>query len=380
MEVGTGGSDPQGASGPGARDAITTPPWSRLWREARHKRRGDAFHPHRRVPSPSRPSAAVSGIDASHIRPPRVRGGRMSLWSDAMRRKVVCASDATWRSALVMAVADELAGRARLPLEVVHATQAVGERTLGMRAHRIGELIRESTGRTDIPLLVERGYAMDCLVRATGGASLLVMGATRRRPLWRPLHPGLVATVARRAACPVVAVPLRCEIPCAGSRVLCGVRDERDLATAADAAYWARALDLELTLVSVVNPPRPPLVAGVGVVPPIPAMTVRESLAAAERHLAELAETIRPVVACDVVVELAAAPAGRALRRMASRCDAALLALGASARPLVAGAVTRSVLRDGDRPVMLMPRPADAVSAWMASSSHAHSFEPDAAP
>ena len=119
-----------------------------------------------------------------------------------------------------------------------------------------------------VPLRVETGHPEHRLIEASRRAALLVIGTRGVGAIRRALAGSVTTAVTRSAAAPVVVVPrgaLSDGVMSLGSGgVVSAVRDERDLASVATAACWARDLDFDLTLAHVLPPHRLPVATGIG--------------------------------------------------------------------------------------------------------------------
>jgi nucleotide-binding universal stress UspA family protein len=286
----------------------------------------------------------------------------------------VCATDATWRSSRVLAVAGALSTRAGLRMCALHATGSAGERASAMRGESIQTMIRDTLGRDDVPIAVEYGGAAESLTAATGSASLLVIGSRGASLGRRAAGRSISAAVLRRCVCPVAVVPARAGPGLTGASVVCAVRDRTDIATAATAACWAYQLGLRLILAGIARSPRAPLFAGVSPVLAPPMANARDSLPAIERELAGLAGEVAPIARASVCVTVSLSATGRALVGVARAYDAALIVLGPTQRgaflAAVTGSPTFSLLRSGECPIMVCPATENALAARTLPEGH----------
>jgi nucleotide-binding universal stress UspA family protein len=198
-----------------------------------------------------------------------------------------------------------------------------------------------------------------------GIASLLVIGTRGVGALRRALLGSVSAAVVQAAAAPVIVVPppavdsQRTSVE--GRAVLCGVRDEHDVACAGTAAWLARELGLGLTLVRVVPPPRLPVAPAGGAPPPGFVRSPAEEASAAAGGLGRVACAVAPSAPRLTRTRVVEGAVGPQLERLAIDDDAALISLGPSRHGALAGALARSPLpylvRRGSRPVVISPTP-----------------------
>ena len=185
--------------------------------------------------------------------------------------------------------------------------------------------------------------------------------------------------VVRTAACPVIVVPRRRrhdDRPALeDTTVLCAVRDERDLATAATAACWARELGIDLVLASVVAPPRMPVAPGGGAPPPGLIPSTSERLATGGDPRDQLASQLAPLAPGATRTRVLTGPIGPQLRRIASLERAALVVVGPSRRGRIREAITGSpaqhLLRRAAAPVMVCPSAEAAIGPAERSEARA---------
>lgn len=209
------------------------------------------------------------------------------------------------------------------------------------------------------------GAPAERLVAASWHASLLVIGTRGSGALRRALLGSVSAAVVHSAAAPVIVVPP----PAVGSQrtmfegrsVLCGVRDEHDVACAGTAAWLARELGVGLTLAHVAPPPRFLIAPAGGAPPPGLVRSTEEKASAAAGGLGRVACAVAPSAPRLTRTRVVEGAVGPQLERLAVDDDAALISLGPSRHGALAGALARSplpyLMRRGSRPVMISPTP-----------------------
>jgi nucleotide-binding universal stress UspA family protein len=292
---------------------------------------------------------------------------------------IVCGLDGEPHSLRALQVANELAMRSGRRLELLHITSAVGERARHERHERLLGTLRSDLGRADLPLLIGTGTPAHELTCASRRAALVVLGTRGPSALRQAVRGSVSIAVMRTAACPVIVVPRRRrhdDRPALdGTTVLCAVQDERDLASAATAACWARELGLDLVLASVVAPPRMPVAPGVGAPPPGLIPSTSERLATRGDTLDELASQLAPLVPGAPLTRVLTGPIGPQLRRLASLERAALVVVGPSRRgrirDAIAGSPARHLLRRRAVPVMVCPSAEAAIGPAERSEARA---------
>ena len=286
-----------------------------------------------------------------------------------MRSPIICGVDGSRASCAAARLARTIAERLTSPLELLYVTylREEGERLACGRALQAD--LERHLGPC-VALRVETGHPERRLIEASRRASLLVIGTRGAGAIRRALAGSVTTAVTRSAAAPVVVVPRGAvsdgvmSLGCGG--VVSAVRDERDLASVATAACWARDLDLELTLAHVLPPHRLPVAAGIGPPPAGLAYNAADLAASARGMLDEIASMIAPSAPAACRTRLLDGPVGRELARLAFIEAAALIAVGPLRHGSLAGAFVRSptthLLRHASCPVMVCPS-ADAVLA-----------------
>jgi len=267
-----------------------------------------------------------------------------------------------------------MAERLALPLELLHVTYLRGEAERLACGRALQAVLEHHLGPF-VPLRVETGRPERRLIEASRRAALLVIGTRGVGAIRRALAGSVTTAVARSAAAPVVVVPrsaLSDGVMSLGSGgLVSSVRDERDLASVATAACWARELGLELTLAHVLPPHRLTVATGIGPPPAGLAYDAAELAASARGMLDEIASLIAPSAPAVCRTRLLDGPVGRELARLAFVDAAALVAVGPLRHGSLAGAFVRSptthLLRHAPCPVMVCPAP-DAVLAASASA------------
>jgi nucleotide-binding universal stress UspA family protein len=290
-----------------------------------------------------------------------------------MRSPIICGVDGSRASCAAARLARTIAERLASPLELLYVTylREEGDRLACGRALQAD--LERHLGPC-VALRVETGHPERRLIEASRRASLLVIGTRGVGAIRRALAGSVTTAVTRSAAAPVVVVRRGAvsdgvvSLGCGG--VVSAVRDERDLASVATAACWARDLDLELTLAHVL-PQRLPVAAGIGPPPAGLAYNAAEVAASARGMLEEIASMIAPSAPAVCRTRLLDGPVGRELARLAFVDAAALVAVGPLRHGSLAGAFVRSptnhLLRHAPCPVMVCPS-ADAVLAASAGA------------
>jgi nucleotide-binding universal stress UspA family protein len=268
-----------------------------------------------------------------------------------------------------------MAERLSLPLELLHVTDR-REETERLACGRALQAELERRLGPHVPLRVETGHPEGRLIDASRRAALLVIGTRGAGAIRRALAGSLTTAVTRSAAAPVIVVPrgaLGVGVASLGrGGVVSAVRDERDLASAATAACWARDLDLELTLAHVLPAQRLPVATGIGPPPAGLAYGAAELDASARGMLDEIASMIAPSARAVARTRVLVGPVGRELAHLAFIEAAALITVGPLRHGPVAGAFVRSptihLLRHAPCPVMVCPGPEAVLAAcWPAA-------------
>jgi nucleotide-binding universal stress UspA family protein len=321
----------------------------------------------------TRPGATPrTSTDVMRARPPRRCGGRVRFaGGTVVSEPIVCGLDGEPHSQRALQVANHLAMRSGRRLELLHITSAVGEPARHDRHERLLCTLRSDLGRPDLPLRMGTGAPAHELTCASRRAALIVLGTRGQSALVQAVRGSVSVAVMRTAACPVIVVPRRSShdgrlaTALDDATVLCAVRDERDLASAATAACWARELGLDLVLASVVAPPRMPVAPGIGAPPPGLIPSTSERLATKGDTLDELASQLAPLAPGAPRTRVVTGPIGPQLRRLASLERAALVVVGPSRRGRIreamAGSPARHLLRRRAAPVMICPSAEAAV-------------------
>jgi nucleotide-binding universal stress UspA family protein len=236
------------------------------------------------------------------------------------------------------------------------------------RVKQVRARLVDALGR-EVPLRVMPGTGAEQLLLAARGASMLVLGTHGRRALSRAIKPGVSTAVARAAAVPVIVVPRGVDdlAPASGRVLVCGVRDERDLACAASCAWLARDLDLHLTLVHVVTPPRLPVAPAGGAPPPGLPASAGERAAEGAALLDDIACAVAASAPTVCQTRVVHGDVGGALDVVATEENAFLVALGPSRHHAPGRALgrrcARRLVRGRRRAVAVFP-PAERVFAF----------------
>lgn len=276
---------------------------------------------------------------------------------------VVCGVDPSPEAATAARVAGRVAALLDRPLALVHAAPRplVSDRPHESRAarqheqeafdragyvHTVLEPL-EVAGPARVERLVEWGAPDEALrsVARRLAAELIVVGTRGQGPLEDVLVPGSTSTgLARDAPVPVVVSPRRrgdddARLP--GGALLCGVDDsELSVAAAREAGRLAERLGVTLVLVAVD--------AG------------SDDPAAGDASAAAAAEEVASGV--EIRTESSRGSVAEELLAASARHDAGLIAVGSRGRgPLASallGSVTRTLLRQSDRPVLVVSRSA----------------------
>jgi nucleotide-binding universal stress UspA family protein len=306
---------------------------------------------------------------------------------------IVCGIDDSGHARAAARIADELATRlgARLVLvHVVSASPPVGGRAsappafpsmpeLERAARAAGRSllveVAEQIGRPTTATRVESGPVALRLEQAADeeAADLLVVGTRGTGDVHAAFLGSVSGALLRSARCPVLVVPpAAAEAPeraLRGERVVCAVRDDRDLPAVELAATLAELLILDLTLAHVL----PPGLGGTTVAGPVvlhpdgPAMTPARL---AMRQLQQLLDSLladHPRLRDRCRLRLRR---GRPAQQLDALCEeehAVLIVLGPQRRgPLrvaVLGSVARDLARHGTLPIVGCPRARYAEAA-----------------
>jgi nucleotide-binding universal stress UspA family protein len=294
-----------------------------------------------------------------------------------MRPPIVCGVDGSRDSHVAARVARALARRIDLPLDLVHVSGAAQEAADMKRARAIrGELGEDLA--SGVVMRVETGSTVERLIEASRRATLLVIATHGESALRQTLTGSVSTAVTRRAASPVLLVPPGATrdgvAPLGDGGVVCGIRDDRDVACAATAAWWADDLGVTLTLAHVLPGPKLPLGPAGGAPPPGLVHRAADDVAAARGLLEEIADAISST-GCDCRTLVVNGHVGPALARLADDDDAVLIALGASRHGVLTRALTgspsRHLLRRGARPVMVCPRPEAVLGSALRAACQA---------
>jgi nucleotide-binding universal stress UspA family protein len=277
-----------------------------------------------------------------------------------MTSTIVCGVDGSLPSRAAARLASALADASGQAVQFVFAT---GSAEFGYAFHsakQVRERVNDALGR-EVPLRVLPGAPAEQLLLAARGASLLVLGIGSRSALSRAIRPGVSTSVARDAAVPLIAVPEGVDDPAPASRrvLVCAVRDARDLACAASSAWLARELDLQLTLVHAVAPPRVPIAPAGGAPPPALPASAADRAAEGAALLDDVACAIARCAPAVCRTRVVHGDVGRALDVVADEENAFLVALGQSrhralGRPL-GRRCARRLLRRRRRAVAVFP-------------------------
>ena len=277
---------------------------------------------------------------------------------------IICGVDGSRASLAAARLGRALARRLTRRVDFVHVAASADEAYQREEAAAVHAQLGEAVG-TDAVLRVMTGAPAERLVALSRQASLLVIGTRGTGALRQALLGSVSAVVTRSAAAPVIVVPPRAVDArrrlSARSGVICGVRDEHDVACAGTAAWLACELGLRLTLVHVVPHPRLPVAPAGGAPPPGQVRSPADAMAAASEMLEQIACAIAPSAPPVTRTRIVAGPVGPELERLSAADQADLVALGPSRHGALAGALARSpgahLMRHGNRLVMITPTP-----------------------
>jgi nucleotide-binding universal stress UspA family protein len=276
---------------------------------------------------------------------------------------IICGVDGSRASLAAARLGRALARRLRRRVDFVYVVTSADEACQREAATAVHAQLVEAVG-VDVVLRMMPGPPAERLVAISRQSSLLVIGTRGTGALRQALLGSVSAVVTRSAAAPVIVVPPRAVDArrrlLARSGVICGVRDEHDVACAGTAAWLACELGLRLTLVHVVPHPRLPVAAG-GVPSPGQVRSPADEMASASEMLEQIACAIAPSAPPVTRTRIVAGPVGPELERLSAADHADLVALGPSRHGAFAGALARSpgahLMRHGNRLVMITPTP-----------------------
>ena len=289
-----------------------------------------------------------------------------------MSSAVVCGIDESARSWAALRVADDLAKRCDLPLSVLNVGPATKMSPRPSRAVRLHEGMRRVLGRDAVPLIIDGGDPAERLAAASRRATVLVVGNPGHGPFRHGVQLSVVASLTRQSACPVIVAPRSAgqsvSTGLAGMRIVCAVRDERDLSCAATAGCWAADLGLDITLARAIELP-PIRSVAIAEPPPARPSTPRARAAAATDALTVVADAISRVAAVDVRTCVAFGAPARQLRAIAAGERAYLIIVGPRRHGRLGEALrtspTAGLLRSCAHPVMVCPRPEAVFTAGL---------------
>jgi nucleotide-binding universal stress UspA family protein len=277
---------------------------------------------------------------------------------------IICGVDGSHGSLAAARLGWALGQRLARRVDFVHVAVPAEERYQREKSAALEAELAKAVGARAV-LRVTVGAPAERLVDVSWHASLLVIGTRGVGALRRALLGSVSAAVVHSAAAPVIVLPppavasQRTSVE--GRGVLCGVRDEHDVACAGTAAWLARELGVGLTLVHVVPPPRLPVAPAGGAPPPGLVRSSAENASAATGGLGRVACAVAPSAPRLTRTRVVAGRVGPQLERLAVDDDAALVSLGPSTHGALAGALARSplpyLMRRGSRPVVISPTP-----------------------
>jgi nucleotide-binding universal stress UspA family protein len=274
---------------------------------------------------------------------------------------IVCGVDTSDAAAATMAVARRLAERLASPLLVAHVVDGPGD-----QAGRIAEL-RDRAGAGDVDVrLLPPDPAADALIAVAveESARLLVVGSRGHSALRSGLLGSVTRDLAARCPVPVVVVPPHYAEHDDGEAIVCGV-DGSEHAVAAVRIAAALAADAggRVVVVHALKDLRATIayLGARSTQPPLtgqPDAREAEAVAIVERALASAgpgaAGVVEPGAPWDALEAVAAREGGRLL---------AVAARGQSAaRAALFGSVAVRLAADADRPILVVPEPAEAAA------------------
>ena len=267
-----------------------------------------------------------------------------------MRSPIVCGIDRSSHSRAAARIAIALGRRLGRPVELLHAIRPTGTLPTQAPLAPAQAVLAEQTDLHDIAVRLETGSASEVLRHSGRRARLTVVGSCGESAE----RAGPVGEVCRTLICDprgsVLVVPPAGAGSLCGRGIVCGVRDDRDIATAHAAATLATRLGLELTMAHVVHAPSA-LAAGFG---------HPDGL----RMLERIASAIATNSACAIQLQLLHGPPGPLLDRLAAAEGAAMLAVGAPQDEDAVDAPSGHLLRYAARPVLVGPRLTDVAPRW----------------
>jgi nucleotide-binding universal stress UspA family protein len=282
-----------------------------------------------------------------------------------MAATILCGVDRSPHARAAARLAGALARRLGCDLELLHVLEP------GMHSASEGQLaalravMQEDLDVSGVAVRLQTGSVPEVLGRAGRRAALLVVGTRGEGAVRQALLGSVAAALTRDPPCQVIVVPPAAagsaDAPLAGGSVVCGIHDERDRPPAHAAARMARDLGIGLTLAHVLAPPRVP-VSAAGGASPASMLGPTEAEAQTAGHMLEAtARSIAIDVPGEIACKVLAGPPGPQLDRLAVAERAVMLAVGASDRGPLAGALAGApeghLVRHGSRPVLVCPRP-----------------------
>lgn len=245
-----------------------------------------------------------------------------------MSPSIVCGFDGSppaWAAARLGSALAHLLG---VELVLVHALSASRPRA---EAVSFLTTIQRELYPCEVRVHVRRGPASLVLAVTASDHDLLVVGRAACSVGRAALGRSVRASLARRAPCPLIAVPAVPRL--GGGEVLCGVRDWADVQTARVTARFARAANLSLTLMHVL-----PVAAGRGSAPASPSGVIERPW---DRDTAyQLLTNVSRLIGAEASLRVNRGTAGRALAMGSVTSDAAFVVVGAPSRGALPAAVS----------------------------------------
>jgi nucleotide-binding universal stress UspA family protein len=275
---------------------------------------------------------------------------------------ILCGVDSSDAASATMAVARRLSERLGSRLLVVHAVDGPGD-----QAGRIAELRdRAGAGDAEVRLLPPRSAA-DALMAVADeeSARLLVVGSRGQSALRSGLLGSVTRDLAARCPVPVVIVPPHYAEHDGGDAIVCGV-DGSEHAVAAVRAAAALAADAggRVVVVHALKDLRA-TIAYLGARSSQPALTGQPD--AREAEAVAIVTDALAAAGPDAVGVVEPGAPWDALEAVAAREGGRLLAVAArgqgAARAALFGSVAIRLAAEADRPILVVPEPAEARAA-----------------
>ena len=279
-----------------------------------------------------------------------------------MSSTIVCGVNRSAEAASAARVAGALARRLGSRLELVYVSEPRARPEPNV-VSAVRQAVREQLEWDDVEVLVVSGAVAARVLEAAEHALLVVVGTRGEGALRRTLFGSVSAELVRRPSRPVLVVPARAASRPAlhGRAIVCGLRDAGDLPCLWTAARLASGLGLAVTAIHVRPPLRTPVVRAAGAAP-VPGRAGPAAPGPAQGALPKSLRVAIAALSSPVDVRVHSGPPGAELARAAVEEAAAIVGVGASDHsPLgatIAGSALHHLLRSGERPLLVCPRPA----------------------